>query len=316
MATEEHHVLTKAFSGDGGLGVDESALVSIIGKWRKKPDLKQKFRKGFSRLFSDLGHIEKCEDDYVQKLVVEFSRFNQIAVLWAMHPYERDARWAHQVLHKGHPTIALVEIACTQSADDLLGVRKAYQMLFHHSLEEDVAYQVKDNSCNLLVGLVSAYRYEGPKVDNDVAKSEGKTLHNAVKSGKSLLENDEVVRILTTRSLLHLKTTFKYYKESHSKYFEDELSAEVSLQETVRCLDSPAKYFCEVINNAFRDEANHMDKDALSRVMVSRSDTDMEEIKETYSKLYGAKLEDVISQKTHGYYKNSLLSLAGVEVKA
>ena len=67
-----------------------------------------------------------------------------------MHPHERDARWAHQVTHKNHPASILVEVACTRSAEDLLGARRAYQTLHHHSLEEDVAYQIKDSKSKVL----------------------------------------------------------------------------------------------------------------------------------------------------------------------
>lgn len=67
-------------------------------------------------------------------------------VLWAMHPWERDAKLAHHVLHEAHPAAIVVEIACTRSAEELLGARKAYQALFHHSLEEDVAYRARDKS--------------------------------------------------------------------------------------------------------------------------------------------------------------------------
>ncbi|KAJ4772598.1 Annexin D4 [Rhynchospora pubera] len=171
----------------------------------------------------------------------------------------------------------------------LSGVRRAYQTLFHHSLDEDVAYQIKDSKSKFLVGLVSSYRYEGPKADNDVAKSEAKALHNAIKTAgaNKILDNDEVVRILTTRSILHLKKIFKYYKELHGKYLE------------------------EVINDAFKEGAKHMEKEGLSRVMVSRSDVDIEEIKEAYAKLYGAKLSSVIAKKTHGCFRDSLLALAG-----
>jgi annexin D len=74
-----------------------------------------------------------------------------------------------------------------------------------------------------LVGLVSAYRYEGQKVNNDVAKSEAKSIHSAIKSASSnkILENDEVIRILTTRSKQHLITISKYYKELYDKYLEE-----------------------------------------------------------------------------------------------
>jgi len=71
-------------------------------------------------------------------------------VLWAMHPWERDARLAHHVLHQGLPAAVAVEVACTRSADELLGARRAYQALYHHSLEEDVAYRARDKPyCNV-----------------------------------------------------------------------------------------------------------------------------------------------------------------------
>lgn len=65
----------------------------------------------------------------------------------------------------------------------------------------------------LLVALVSAYRYEGPKLKEDTAKAEAKTILNVIKSGEKKTDNEEVIRILTTRSKLHLKAVYKDYQE-------------------------------------------------------------------------------------------------------
>lgn len=75
----------------------------------------------------------------------------------------------------------------------------------------------------LLVALVSAYRYEGPKVKEDHAKSEAKTLAAAVKNAakQNPLENDEVIRILSTRSKPHLKSVYKYYKDISGVHFDE-----------------------------------------------------------------------------------------------
>lgn len=60
-----------------------------------------------------------------------------------MHSWERDARLVKEALKKGPQTYSvLVEIACTRSAEELLGARKAYHSLFDHSIEEDVAYHI------------------------------------------------------------------------------------------------------------------------------------------------------------------------------
>ncbi|THU58833.1 hypothetical protein C4D60_Mb03t18610 [Musa balbisiana] len=307
---EEHEALTSAFSG---LGVDESSLLTVITKWRKQPDKRRGFRSS-SPFFKPHGSFERCEDDFVRSLKVEFARFKNITVLWAMHPWERDARWIHHVLHKAHPFSIIVEIACTRSSDELLGARKAYHALFHHSIEEDVAYRVKENYCSLLVGLVSAYRYEGSRVDEDIAKSEAKALGHAIKNAgtKDPVENYEVIRILTTRSKTHLIETFRHYSGIHGKSIEQDFADESCLGETVRCLGSSASYFSKVIDKAFGEEADKNAKDALTRVVVSRSDVDMEEIKAVYEKQYKAKLEDKIAKNTRGNYRDALLSLVGM----
>ncbi|RZS21843.1 hypothetical protein BHM03_00054536, partial [Ensete ventricosum] len=298
------------------LGVDESSLLSVITQWRKQPEKRQGFRSS-SPFFKPHGNFERCEDDFVRSLKVEFARFKVAFpfhlsssiprcskyVFFFFFCCSRDARWIHHVLHKAHPFNIVVEIACTRSSDELLGARKAYHALFHHSIEED-----------LLVGLVSAYRYEGSRVDDDVAKSEAKALGHAIKSAgtEDPVENYEVIRILTTRSKAHLKETFRHYNGLYGKSIEQDFAGESCLGETVQCLGSSASYFSKVIDKAFREEADKNAKDALTRVVVSRSDVDIEEIKAVYEQQHKAKLEDKIVKNTRGNYRDALLSLVGV----
>ncbi|RWV92493.1 hypothetical protein GW17_00045124, partial [Ensete ventricosum] len=223
------------------LGVDESSLLSVITQWRKQPEKRQGFRSS-SPFFKPHGSFERCEDDFVRSLKVEFARFK------------------------------------------------------------------------LLVGLVSAYRYEGSRVDDDVAKSEAKALGHAIKSAgtEDPVENYEVIRILTTRSKAHLKETFRHYNGLYGKSIEQDFAGESCLGETVQCLGSSASYFSKVIDKAFREEADKNAKDALTRVVVSRSDVDIEEIKAVYEQQHKAKLEDKIVKNTRGNYRDALLSLVGV----
>jgi hypothetical protein len=254
--------------------------------------------------------MERCSDEYVRHLKTEFSRFKNLMVLWAMHPWERDARWAHRALHKKHhPAAVLVELACTRTADELLGARRAYHALYHRSLEEDAAYRLRDKESHLLVGLVTAYRYEGPRVSEELAKEEASAL--AAAGGKP--QNEIVVRVLATRSKPQLRATFRMYEKISGKPLEEELGREEApcMREAVRCLDSSAKYFAEVIAEAFKEGADKQAKAALTRVVVSRSDADMEEIKEAYLKQHGAKLVDAIAKNTHGHYRDALLAMIG-----
>ncbi|KAL6327984.1 hypothetical protein AAG906_031328 [Vitis piasezkii] len=109
----------------------------------------------------------------------------------------------------GHPQAygLLIELACIKSSDGLLGARKAYQSLYGESIEEDVASQ-------LLVALVSTYRYEGSRISDVAVRSEAVKLGITInRQGykKKLFKDEEIVRILATRSKPRLKNVFKCY---------------------------------------------------------------------------------------------------------
>ncbi|XP_021610995.2 annexin D4 [Manihot esculenta] len=304
---QELKSLTKAFSG---LGVDEKSLISILGK--SHPEHRTTFRKTSPHLFiDDERSFERWDDHCITLLRHEFLRFENAVVLWAMHPWERDARSVYEALRLGSYDV-IVEIACTRSSEELLGARKAYHSLYDHSIEEDVATHITSSERKLLVALVSAYRYEGPKVREDIAKHEAKLIANAIKNGdeKNPIEDDEVVRILTTRSKLHLEAIYRRYEEvSGNSIHEDLEAADLILKKTVECLCTPQAYFSKVIDEAMRNDAEQHTKKALTRIIVSRADVDMKEIKEEYSSLYGVPLSQKIEDNASGNYKDFLLAL-------
>ncbi|KAG9443692.1 hypothetical protein H6P81_015032 [Aristolochia fimbriata] len=303
-SAQDLEALTKAFSG---FGVDESFIVAVSGKWQ--PEHLTGYRKVGTDFFrDDERSFEKWDVAHIAKLKTEFSRFKKAVVQWAMHPWERDARFANEVVHKGPSLDVLVEVASTRSSEELLGARKAYHSLFHRSLEEDVASHLHGTSRKLFVALVSSYRYEGPWVNPELAISEAKTLGKAIKEPGAIL-NEEVVRILSTRSKKQLKLTFDQYNEIFGTAIEKDLEGDLVLQATVECLASPATYYSKVLFKALSKEADETAKKALSRVVVTRADVDMKEIKEEFGKLYGISLEAKVAQVTSGNYKDFLLAL-------
>ena len=62
-----------------------------------------------------------------------------------------------------------------------------------------------------MVPLVSAYRYDGPEVNTSLAHSEAKILHENIH--KKAYSDEEVIRILTTRSKAQLLATFNSYRD-------------------------------------------------------------------------------------------------------
>ncbi|KDP40510.1 hypothetical protein JCGZ_24509 [Jatropha curcas] len=306
---EELEALSKAFSG---LGVDENSLISILGK--SHPEHRRTFRKGTPHLFiEDERSFERWDSHRMNLLRHEFVRFENALVLWAMHPWERDARLIYESLKEGPQSYGvIVEIACTRSSEDLLGARKAYHSLFDHSIEEHVAAHVTTSERKLLVALVSAYRYEGPMVKEETAKFEAKIFANGIKNGdkKNPMEDEEVIRILSTRSKLHIQAIYRHYKEVSGKSINEALEgADLILKETIECLCTPQAYFCKVVDEAMRNDADHQTKMGLTRVIVSRADVDLKEIDEDYNKLYGIALSKKINETANGNYRDFLLAL-------
>ena len=63
-----------------------------------------------------------------------------------------------------------------------------------------------------MVPLVSAFRYEGEEVNTILAKSEAKILHEKI-SDKAY-SDEEIIRILTTRSKAQLNATLNHYNNA------------------------------------------------------------------------------------------------------
>ncbi|KAG4381889.1 hypothetical protein AAZX31_15G224300 [Glycine max] len=305
---QELEAVTQAFSGHG---VDEKSLVTLLGKW--DPLERESFRKKTPHLFSEdhERHFQRWDDQYVRLLKHEFVRFKNAVVLWSMHPWERDARLVKEALKKGPNAYGvLIEVSCTRSSEELLGARKAYHSLFDHSIEEDVASHIHGIERKLLVALLSAYRYEGTKVKDDTAKSEAKILSNAIKNAhkKPINEDDEVIRILATRSKLHLQAVYKHYKEISGKNLDEDLD-DLRFKEAVQCLCTPQTYFSKVLNAALRIDVDKNTKKSLTRVVVTRADIDMKDIKAEYHNLYGVSLPQKVEEVARGSYKDFLLNL-------
>ncbi|XP_022967026.1 annexin D4-like [Cucurbita maxima] len=313
MADSAIEVLTRALSGHG---INEKAMIDTLGNWDHEH--KKLFRIKSSHIFSeDERSFERWQEHAMRLLKHEFMRFKNAVVLWTTHPWERDARLVREALSKGNHgqnINILIEVACTRTSDELLGARKAYHSLFDHSIEEDVASHINAPERKLLVALMSAYRYEGPKYKEEIAKSEAEKLARAIKEAgskrSSLIEDDEVVRILSTRSKHFLHVLYNHYKKiSAGRSIDEDLDWDLKLQDAVLCLANPVKYFTHILEVSLKVDADKKVKKVLTRIIVTRADKDMKEIKIEFKNKFGVSLEEKIESVCNGSYKDFLLTL-------
>ncbi|MBA0622616.1 hypothetical protein Godav_008142 [Gossypium davidsonii] len=286
-----------------GWGTDEKAIISILGH-----------RNLFQRKLVRLAFQEIYHQDLLQQLKCELSGNLERAIsLWTLDPADRDAVLANETLQKSDPDCrVIIEIACIRSPEDLLAVKRAYKFRYKHSLEEDLASSTTADIRKLLVGVTSAYRYEGDEFDETVAQSEASTLHQEI-HGKAF-NNEEVIRILSTRSQAQLNATFNIYKDiyghSITKGFPggDYFS---TLRTVIRCIRDPKKYFAKVLRSAINMEETN--EDALSRVIVTRAEKDLKDIKELYLKRNNISVDEAVAREWSGDYKTFILALLGAD---
>lgn len=81
------------------------------------------------------------------------------------------------------------------------------------------------------------------------------------------------------------------------------------LRSTIKCLTYPEKYFAKLLRLAINKIGT--DEWALTRVVTTRAEVDMQRIKEEYQRRNTVPLETAISSDTSGDYEKMLLALIG-----
>ncbi|KAK1435481.1 hypothetical protein QVD17_01245 [Tagetes erecta] len=293
--------LRKAFEG---WGTNEGLIIEILA--HRNAEQRRCIRQTYAQTYNE---------DLLKALDKELTRdFEKIVLLWTYDPLERDAYLANEAVKTGAKSNhVLVEIACTRSSHDLLLARKEYHTRYQKSLEEDVAQYTTGDFRKLIWPLVTSYRYEGEEVNMTLAKSEAKLLHDKIT--EKCYNDDDFIRVLTTRSKAQINATLNHYKDEFGQEINKDLKADPNdeflkiLRATIKALTYPEKYFEKALRLAINKQGT--DEDALTRVVATRAEFDMKTIKEEYKKRSSVSLNEAIAKDTRGDYEDMLLALAG-----
>ncbi|XP_021750659.1 annexin-like protein RJ4 [Chenopodium quinoa] len=286
-----------------GWGTNEKGIIEIIGH----------------RTAAQLKLIKEAyEEMYSENLMKRFEKelsgnFEKAVYRWMLDPCDREAVLAHNAL-KEKKFGVIIEISCIPSSDELLAIKRAYQARYKHSLEEDVASHFSGDLRKLLLLLVSVYRYDSYETevtDPKLVEADAKILEDCFKDKE--YNHDEVIRILTTRSKAHLVSTFFRYDNISGTPLVEVLDSDkefvVALQAAIRCIKCPQEYLEQVLTDALMKHGT--DEDALTRVIVTRAEKDLGEIKERFHQRHSKTLEQVVAKETHWDYEPFLLALLG-----
>ncbi|KAG6516044.1 hypothetical protein ZIOFF_026491 [Zingiber officinale] len=285
--------LHKAFKG---FGCDSAAVINILAH-----------RDATQRALIQQEYRIMYSDELTNRLSSELSGHFKAS--------GRDATALKQVLSGDMVDLnAATEIICSRTPSQIQTIRQIYYAKFGVYLEHDIHYCTSGDHQKLLLAYVGQVRYEGHEVDPHMVSEDAKDLY---KAGEKRLGTDEktFIRIFSERSRAQLAAVAACYDHTYKNKLKKAVKSETSgpfefaLLTILRCAENPAKYFAKVLRQAMKGLGT--DDKTLVRVVVTRTELDMQYIKAEYHKKYKKPLHDAIHSETSGHYRTFLLALLG-----
>uniref|UniRef100_A0A8C6RU13 Annexin n=1 Tax=Nannospalax galili TaxID=1026970 RepID=A0A8C6RU13_NANGA len=193
-------------------------------------------------------------------------------------------------------------------------INRVYREELKRDLAKDITSDTSGDFQKALLSLAKGDRCEDFLVNHGLADTDARALYEAGERRKGTDVN-VFCTILTTRSYAHLRRVFQNYKKysqrDMNKVLDLELKGDIEncLTAIVKCATSTPAFFAEKLHQAMKGAGTR--HKALIRIMVSRSEIDMNEIKVFYQKKYGISLCQAILDETKGDYEKILVALCG-----
>uniref|UniRef100_A0A7N8XPZ0 Annexin n=1 Tax=Mastacembelus armatus TaxID=205130 RepID=A0A7N8XPZ0_9TELE len=292
-ASADAEVLHKAMKG---LGTDEGAILQLVTA--RSNAQRQEIKAAYKTLFGK---------DLIHDLKGELSgKFETLIVALMTPPISYDVTCLHDAI-KGAGTNekVLVEVLASRKPQQVKDIIAAYQKEYDRSLEADVCGDTSGHFQRLLVILLQVCLIT--IISN---------LYSALfKAGEQKFGTDEqsFVTILGNRSTEHLRKVFDAYMKLSGYQIEESIQRETSgclrdlLLAVVKCARSVPAYFAETLYKSMKGAGT--DDNTLIRVMVTRSEVDMLDIRAEFRRLFACSLHSTIKGDTSGDYCKALLLL-------
>ncbi|CAG9815601.1 unnamed protein product [Phaedon cochleariae] len=286
-------ILRKAMKG---FGTDEKAIINILAR-----------RTNEQRL-----HIADLIKDLKSELSGNFE--NLVVALMTPMP-EFYAKELHDAMSgAGTDEDVLIEVLCTMTNQEIMVIRQAYHSLYYRNLESDLKGDTGGTFKRLMVSLCNACRDESMSTNQQKALSDAQAL---LRAGELRFGTDESTfnMILCQRNYAQLQLIFKEYERitGHDieKAIKNEFSGdcEEAFLAVVRSIKNQSLFFAKRLNKSMKGLGTN-DRQ-LIRLVTSRCEIDMEDIKREYQAKYGESLADAIKGDCSGHYKKCLLALIG-----
>uniref|UniRef100_A0A8C1WKM8 Annexin n=1 Tax=Cyprinus carpio TaxID=7962 RepID=A0A8C1WKM8_CYPCA len=292
--SEDVAALRKAIDG---IGTTEKTLIDILTH----------------RSSSQKQAISKAYEETTKRILVNdlkgdtSGKFEKLLVALARSPALNDAKWLIKAMKgAGTDTNILIEILASRTNKQIKELSAVYAEQTKKTLVQNLKTEVSGDFGKAILLLAEGARDESTNVNADKAKEDAKALYQA---GEKRLGTDEskFIEILCKRSIPHLRQTILEYKNISGKTLQKSIEKEMSGKLEDLLVAHEGMNRSTLLSGAGTDETT------LTRVMVSRGEIDMLDIRAEFKKLYQRSLYKEISSDVSGNYGDCLKMICGGE---
>ncbi|XP_016046147.1 annexin A6 isoform X2 [Erinaceus europaeus] len=287
-----------------GIGTDEGTILDIITHRSnaQRQQIRQTFKSHFGRdLMADLK----------SELSGDLAR---LILGLMMPPAHYDAKQLKKAMEgAGTDEKALIEILTTRSNAEIQAINEAYKEDYHKSLEDALSSDTSGHFKRILISLATGNREEGGE-DRDQAREDAQEIADTTSGDKTSLET-RFMTILCTRSHQHLRRVFQEFVKKTNYDIEHTIKKEMSgdVQDAfvaiVQSVRNKPLFFADKLYKSMKGAGT--DEKTLTRIMVSRSEIDLLNIRQEFIEKYDKSLHQAIEGDTSGYFLKALLAICG-----
>ena len=286
-----------------GFGTDEATLIKVIANrtGRQRQQIKAQYKATYGR---DL--IEDIKKECHGKLEEAF-----IALFKDPVEYDVDAlREGMKGLGTNEDT--LIEIIASRSPQQLLAIKNLYKQKYNRDLEDDIKKETHGTLEHILITLLQGKRSVNTNPDQNACAAIAKEILNA---GEAKLGTDESVfnKYFGSLSPYELCCVAQHYHKLTGHTILEAIEKEFvgdskkAFKSIVYATLSPSEYFATRVNDALKGlgTKDHL----LMRVLITRDEIDMPQIKQYYKQLYGKDMVEAIKSDISGDYEKLMVEL-------
>ena len=294
-------ILRKAMKG---LGTDEDTIIKLV--CNRTNHERQEIVKYYATAYGK---------DLIKELKSELGgKLEDVILGMFQTPAEYDATCLYKAMKGiGTDESVLIEIIGTRVNWQIKQIKEAFTKLYKKDLIKWVDSETSGAFKKLLISLLQGNRSENQNPDPSMMANDAQALYRA---GAGRWGTDEAMfnKIFALRSAAEIRMISQYYEQQSGKSLlkavDSEFSGDIKtlLYTIVQGLLNPSEYFATRIHSAVSGLGTNDKK--LMRVLISRDEIDMPQIKAEYRRLYGRDMMGDIRSDTSGDYKKILHELA------